>query len=312
MMPDLVEQRPEKGAEGDHALLPGGAHPERDEGRVRGAPGRLVEAVQLAPARVRPRRQHLDAHRRQVEGAGEVRGQALGRGLGRRALAAFERARQLAHEGPERLGPRQRHLRDGVTLQIDGLLAAREPLEIGERHGADGCYRPRLPRSRRGQRPRLSACASLRGPGAHRVHEPRCRIVAGEVERAHAQPLGRGDVLRSVVDEQRLARVRAQARQAQLEDPSDPAWRGRPRTTPPPRRTIRSRGRSARRRAMVSGTPFERKAVRPPPARNERARSHTSSRYSAHEDTSMSMSRSIIGRGTSPAGRPTASATRRQ
>ena len=33
---------------------------------------------------------------------------------------------------------------------------------------------------------------------------------------------------------------------------------------------------------------------------------------SAHEDTSMSMSRSIIGLATSPSGRPTAPATRRQ
>ena len=97
-------------------------------GRVRGAPRRLVEAVQLAPSRVRPRCQHGDAHGRQLEGAGEAGGEALGGCLRPRALAALERAGERVDEGPERLRPRQRHGRDGVALEVDGLLAAREPL----------------------------------------------------------------------------------------------------------------------------------------------------------------------------------------
>jgi len=39
VVPDLVEERAEEGAEGHHALLPRGAHPERDKGRLRAASG---------------------------------------------------------------------------------------------------------------------------------------------------------------------------------------------------------------------------------------------------------------------------------
>src|SRR2546422_8558020 len=52
-------------SKGHHAALLGRAHPELDLRRA-AALGR-VEPVQLAPARVRPRRQHLDAHWRKPE-----------------------------------------------------------------------------------------------------------------------------------------------------------------------------------------------------------------------------------------------------
>jgi hypothetical protein len=42
---DLVEQRAQEGAKGDHALLPRGAHPERDHRRLGGPVRGLVEAV---------------------------------------------------------------------------------------------------------------------------------------------------------------------------------------------------------------------------------------------------------------------------
>ena len=62
---DLVQQRAQVRAEGDDPPLLGRAHPELDLRRL--AALARVEPVQLAPLRVRARRQHLDLHRRHAE-----------------------------------------------------------------------------------------------------------------------------------------------------------------------------------------------------------------------------------------------------
>src|SRR5581483_1298317 len=76
---ELVEQRAEVGPEGDDPPLSRGAHPELDAGRP--APSVLrVEALELAPLAVRPRRQHLDPARPDLERPRE-RGEERLRGL---------------------------------------------------------------------------------------------------------------------------------------------------------------------------------------------------------------------------------------
>src|SRR5262249_55069385 len=56
----------------------------------------------------------------------------------------------------------------------------------------------------------------------------------------------------------------------------------------------RASWRSARMRAMTSGTPFERNAVRPPVRRNDSARRHTSSLYSVHDAMSASTNLAVM------------------
>src|SRR6266542_4357803 len=117
MMPQLVKQRPEKGAKRDDALLLRRPHPERDQRGITFPLRGFVESVQLAPPGVRQRG-----------------GQKLTSALSHRALAALERPLQLAHQRPQPRGCRQKHGRQAIALEIDRLLAPGQPLEVREGH----------------------------------------------------------------------------------------------------------------------------------------------------------------------------------
>src|SRR6266508_3155438 len=91
MMPQLVKQRPEKGAKRDDALLLRRPHPERDQRGITFPLRGFVESVQLAPPGVRPRGEHLHAHGGRAERPGQRGGQKLTSALSHRALAALAR-----------------------------------------------------------------------------------------------------------------------------------------------------------------------------------------------------------------------------
>ena len=129
MVAELVEQGPEVGPERDDPALAGGAHPELDP---RQAPVLRVEALQLAPAVVRPRRQHLHpagAHRERPGQPGE---EALGRVLDSRPVLRQERGVQPRHERVELARAGQGEARDRVALAVDALLGAGQTLVVGE------------------------------------------------------------------------------------------------------------------------------------------------------------------------------------
>jgi hypothetical protein len=92
----------------------------------------LVEAVQLAPARVRPRGQHLHPCGRRPQRGAQPEDQTLGGGLGVSAVAALEGAGQRGDQGLEPRGLRQGDRDEAVALEIDRLLPPRETVEVGE------------------------------------------------------------------------------------------------------------------------------------------------------------------------------------
>src|SRR3989442_14234851 len=113
-------------------LLLRGPHPELDLRRL--AVRVHVEAVELAPARVRPRRQHLDLHRWQPHRIAQCPDHLAARLLGRRPVLRPKR-------GLERLAarmaigrPLQADLYDRVALPVDRLLAPGQTRVVGEGH----------------------------------------------------------------------------------------------------------------------------------------------------------------------------------
>ena len=134
VMADLVQQRPEIRPECYHPLLLRGAHPELDARR----PAALVrvEAVQLAPSRVRPRGKHVHPDRRQRHRVTEAGDQRLARPLDGLALLGPERGRERLHQGLELGRALQPDLGERVALPVDCLLAAREPRVVRERQRA--------------------------------------------------------------------------------------------------------------------------------------------------------------------------------
>src|SRR2546426_821497 len=162
---DLVEQGAEIRAEGHDALLLRGAHPELD---LRLAAALVcVEPVELAPVRVRPRREHLDAHCGQPHRVGQAGDQLLAGPLRRRPLLAPQRGLERRDARMERRRVLQADLDDGIALPVDGLLGAREPQVVRERQ-----TRPRYLPVKRGFRFSRNAFARPTSRGSRWVPPP--------------------------------------------------------------------------------------------------------------------------------------------
>src|SRR6185503_9171251 len=129
---DLVEQRAQEGAEGHHAAVAHGPHPDAD---ARPAPlVARVEAVQLRVAQAGTDGQDADVGRRHAEHRGQGPAEAAGRPLERRAIVGQERGAHRRHQRAQLLRPRQPHLRHAIAGAVDGLVALAQPVVVRKRH----------------------------------------------------------------------------------------------------------------------------------------------------------------------------------